>query len=603
LRIRSHDEKGERVSRLATTGIALFVFILGIAIAPAAQAKKIAASPSPGVKVASTTTTISFRGIKPRALGKIIVRGSRSGVHRGRIEAHSDGFGVSFIPAKSFQNQERVTVYSKRNTFYGTGKRARHTYSFATGLIVPKSWRAEPQVPAKGATPPDWSTYKTFRYKVPDVDIKTSQPGADEGKVFFAPRTNGPMIVDRDGTLVYYDPGLRITDFRVQSYRGKPVLTWWRRAQVGKRVASFYVIANQHYKVIKRFHAGNGYTSDPHEFTMAGPTTAFVNGFRTVVMDLRKFGGLKRTPVMDNVAQEIDLKTGLVMWEWHSLGNVRINETYMPIPRKITRPFDYFHLNSIERDSDGNMLLSARHTRALYKVNRRTGRIMWRIAGKHSDFKMGKGTYFAYQHDFRRESDGTYSLFDNGSAGPSLPRVSKRSKGLVFRINQKKKTTTLVQSYFHPDNLLSTSQGNTQVLRDGNVFVGWGAQKTCTEYDPQGDVLFDLWYSAQNVTYRCYSDPWTGTPVPGAIGVKSEASGPDSTVYVSWNGDTEVRTWRVLAGGSGGGLSFLTEVPRDGFETTIPITGQPARFRLVGLDAAGKVLGRSKVNRLGELTR
>jgi len=591
------------VSRLATTGVALFVFILGAVFVPAAQAKKIAAYPSPGVRVASNETTISFRGVKPSALGPIVVRGSRSGVHKGRLRAHSDGNGVSFVPAKNFFFKEKVTVTSKRNTFFGTGGRGRHSYNFTVGLLRPKGWRDESQVPPLGATPPQWTTYKSFPLKVPKITINKDEPGASNGAVFFAPRTNGPMIVDNNGGLVYYRPGLRVTDFRAQHYRGKPVLTWWRRAQTGNKVVSNYVIANQDYKVIKQFSAGNGYTSDPHEFTMASPTTAYVNSFRTVVMDLRQYGGLKATPVMDNVAQEVDLRTGQVIWEWHSLGNIKVGETYMPIPRKITRPFDYFHLNSISRDSDGNMLISARHTAALYKVNRLTGKVMWRMGGKDSDFDVAKGMNFAYQHDFRRDGKGTYSIFDNGAAGGPLKPRAKVSKAIIFRINERKKTTSIVKSFIHPGRLLSPSQGNTQLLSDGNVFTGWGSLKYCTEFAPNGQVVWDMEYSARNVSYRCYRDPWSGSPGAGAIGVKSQAVGGNSEVWVSWNGDTQVRTWRVLAGEGSGPLAFKADVPRDGFETDIPITGQPARFRLVGLDADGKVLGRSKVNRLGQLTR
>ncbi len=596
-----HDEKGEQVSRLATTAVALFVFALGVVLSPAAQAKEIAAYPSPGVRVASNETTISFRGVSRAALGKVVVRGSRSGVHKGRLRAHSDRNGVSFIPAKNFLRKERVTVTSKRNTFAGTGRKSKHRYSFVTGLLTPKGWRDEKQVPPQGATPPEWTTYKSFPLKVPKANVTVDLPGASDGDVFLAPRTNGPMIVDNTGELIYYRPGQRVTDFRAQTYRGKPVLTWWRRAQVGKHVESNYAIANSNYKVIKRFEAGNGYTSDPHEFTMASDTTAYVNSFRNVIMDLRQYGGLKRTPVMDNVAQEIDLRTGQVLWEWHSLGNIRVNETYMPIPKKIKRPFDYFHLNSIARDKDGNMLISARHTAALYKVNRRTGKVMWRMGGKDSDFKLGKGFRFAYQHDFRRHADGTYSIFENGAAGGPLPNRAKVSKSMVFRINEKRKTASLVKSYIHPGNLLSPSQGNTQILADGNVFTGWGSLKYCTEFSSDGQVVWDMEYSAVAVTYRCYRDPWTGAPRPSAIHVKSEPEGADSRVWVSWNGDTRVRTWRVLAGRKGN-LSYANEVPRTGFETTIPITGQPSTFRLVGLDAEGKVLGRSKLNPIGELT-
>jgi hypothetical protein len=550
--------------------------------------------------VASNETTISFRGVKPSALGRVIVRGSRSGRHGGRIRAHSDRQGASFIPKRNFFFKERVTVTLKKHTFYGV-KPGKRSYSFSTGLLRPKGWRDEPQVPPQGATPPEWTTYKSFPLKVPKATVNIDKPGATDGDIFYAPRTNGPIIVDSTGELIYYRPGQRVTDFRKQFYLGKPVLTWWRRAQVGQYVESNYAIANSSYKVIKRFESGNGYTSDPHEFSMASRDTAFVNGFRTVVMDLSAYGGLKQTPVMDNVAQELDLRTGQVIWEWHSLGNIRVPETYMPIPKKITRPFDYFHLNSIERDKDGNMLLSARHTRALYKVNRLTGKVMWRMGGKESDFKLGKGMNFAYQHDFRRHPDGTYSILDNGAAGGPLKTVSKVTKGQIFRINEKTKTTRLIQNYIHPTRFLAPSQGNTQVLPNGNVFVGWGPRKNCTEFAPDGETLYDIEYSAVAVTYRCYRDPWTGSPAASAIGVKSEKSGSASRVWVSWNGDTRVRTWRVLAGGAN--LAFAGEVPRDGFETVIPVTGQPARFRLVGLDANGKVLGRSKINQLGKLTR
>lgn len=590
------------MSRLATTGAVLFVFILGAAVASAAQGKQIAAYPSPGVRVASNETTISFRGVSRAALGKVVVRGSRSGIHKGRLRTHSDGDGVSFIPDQNFLRKERVTVTSKRNTFFGTGRKAKHRYSFVTGLLTPKGWRPEKPVPPEGATPPEWTTYKSFPLKVPKATINVDLPAASAGDVFFAPRTNGPMIVDNTGELIYYRPGQRVTDFRAQTYRGKPVLTWWRRAQVDKHVESNYAIADSSYKVIKRFEAGNGYTSDPHEFTMASDTTAYVNSFRNVIMDLSQYGGLKRTPVMDNVAQEVDLRTGQVIWEWHSLGNIKVDETYMPIPTKIKRPFDYFHLNSISRDKDGNMLISARHTAALYKVNRLTGKVMWRMGGKDSDFKLGKGFRFAYQHDFRRHANGTYSIFENGAAGGPLPARAKESKSMIFRINEKKKTASLIKSYVHPGNLLSPSQGNTQILSDGNVFTGWGSLKYCTEFSPDGNVVWDMEYSAVAVTYRCYRDPWTGTPPASAIRVKSEAEGSGSHVWVSWNGDTQVKTWRVL-GGNKGNLAFATEAPRTGFETSIPVSGQPAAFKLVGLDADGKVLGRSKLNPLGDLTR
>lgn len=588
--------------RPVRNGIALLVVVLSCALVPSAHAGMVAAYPSPGVRTASNTTTISFRGVKPARLGPIKVQGSRSGIHRGRIRAHSDGRGVSFIPRRDFFFRERVTVTSPRNTFFGT-KPGSPSYSFTTGELLPQGWRPEKPVPPGGETPPEWTTYKSFPFKVPKIDIEISRPGRSSGHIFLAPRTNGPMIIDDNGELVYYRPGHRTTDFRMQSYLGKPVLTWWRREEKGRKVTSYLTMTDTSYREIKRFQAGNGYTSDPHEFTMASQTTAFVNSFRSVFMDLRKFGGLKRTPVMDNIAQEIDLRTGQVLWEWHSLGNVSVGDTYWPVPRKITRPFDYFHLNSIEWDADGNILLSARHTRALYKINRRTGKVMWTLGGRSSDFRLGRGTGFSYQHDFRRHANGTFSLFDNADGEGPLKATAKSSKGMIFRINPARKTTSLVKAFYHPSGLLTPSQGNTELLPDGNVFVGWGTRRFCTEYTPDGQVVLDLEYSSVLPTYRCYRGSWTGNPPDSSIAVKSEKSGSDSLIWVSWNGDTRVSNWRVMAGGSEGALSPVANLPRSGFETMIPVTGQPDRFRLIGLDRDGRILGRSKINPLGKLTR
>src|SRR5204863_9360513 len=115
----------------------------------------------------------------------------------------------------------------------------------------------------------------------------------------------------------------------------------------------------------------------------------------------------------------------------HSLGHVALDESSEPPPKKRSQPDDYFHVNSIDVDTDGNLLVSARNTHAVYKLKRRTGAILWRLGGKRSDFAMGPGTRFAWQHDARRRPDGTVSLFDNEAA----PQVRAQSRGLVLRLN------------------------------------------------------------------------------------------------------------------------------------------------------------------------
>ena len=89
--------------------------------------------------------------------------------------------------------------------------------------------------------------------------------------------------------------------------------------------------------------------------------------------------------------QEIDIATGLVLFEWHSYGNdLRRDESYVPVPSPSV-PWDYAHTNAVEVGADGDLLISARNTWTVYKIDRATGMINWRLGGKRSDFKLGAG--------------------------------------------------------------------------------------------------------------------------------------------------------------------------------------------------------------------
>ena len=117
-----------------------------------------------------------------------------------------------------------------------------------------------------------------------------------------------------------------------------------------------------------------------------------------------------------------------------------LSATHSSLPTKahvangIGNPFDYFHLNSIEPDHDGNLLISSRNTWAVYKVNHGTGAIIWTLGGKDSSFKLGRGASFAFQHDVRVRAYGDQflTMFDDG-AGP--PYVHSQSRALKLELN------------------------------------------------------------------------------------------------------------------------------------------------------------------------
>ena len=185
------------------------------------------------------------------------------------------------------------------------------------------------------------------------------------------------------------------------------------------------------------------------------------------------------------------------------------------MPTYTGHPLDYFHVNSIDLTIDGSLLVSARNTWGVYKVSRKTGEVLWRLGGRRSDFEMGKGTVFAWQHDARHHGNGLISIFDDGAA----PQVEPQSRVLVIRLDGTRGRATLVRKYTHrPGRIVTKFMGNAQVLGNGNVVVGWGSEPFVTEFAPDGTILLDLKLPHGGQNYRAFRFPWVGRPrhPPGA---------------------------------------------------------------------------------------
>jgi hypothetical protein len=423
----------------------------------------------------------------------------------------------------------------------------------------------------------------------PTVEILKRTRHLAPGYIFIAPKKDvvqaGPMILDNRGRVVWFLPldTHGVTDFRVQRYRGKPVLTWWHGRPDKGSGDSGYTIYDESYRLLAHVQPGHGLLGDIHEFKLTPRNTA--------LMTISRHVRVKGREVLEGGVQELDIKTGRVLFEWHSIDHVQLVESYYHLPRDSDRIYDYFHINSIEIDHDGNLLVSARNTHTIYKIDRRTGRIIWRLGGKRSDFALGRGVRFAWQHDARRRPDGSLTLFDN-SAGP---QVRKQSRALVLHLNLKRMQATLVRNFVHRPPIVAVDQGNMQRLPDGHYLVGWGHQPRFTEFGPRGTILFDARFGRGRVdSYRAYRFPWVGRPVqPPAIAI----AGPN--VYVSWNGATEVRQWQLLAGPQKRGLRAVRVVEKAGFETAIPLPTGKGWLAVRALDGKGHALRRSTVLRFG----
>jgi hypothetical protein len=412
------------------------------------------------------------------------------------------------------------------------------------------------------------------------------------------------MILAEDGSLVWFQPlspaGTRASDFRVQQYEGKPALTWWQDPlTAGGQTTAGEVIMDSSYRQLAVVRAGNGYQPDLHEFQITPQGTAMITVYDAIDCDLSRVGGPRDAAVADTLFQQLDLKTGLVMYEWHSLDHVPLSDSYASARRSSrTTPFDFFHINSVDVRSDGDLLVDARNTWAAYDVDPHSGRVRWQLGGRRSSFAMGPGTRTAWQHDAREQPDGTITLFDNGAT----PAVHPQSRAIDVTLDAARKTATLVRSDVHPGNaLVAGSQGNLQALAGGAWMVGWGEVPDVSEFAAGGQLLFDAHLPATYESYRAYRLAWSADPTePPAIAAVRSPAGRGATVYVSWNGATGVASWRVLAGSSPNSLTPAGQAPRRGFESAVPLPSAAAGsyVQAQAVDASGAVIGASRVERL-----
>ena len=425
--------------------------------------------------------------------------------------------------------------------------------------------------------------------KPPAVSVLQHAHGTAPGLVFVAPSSGpgqrGAMIFDDAGDLVWFRPvaDKAVTDFKVGLFRGKPVLTWWEGKVMHGLADGEWVVVDASYQEIFRFPAARGRHGDLHEFVITPQDTALVTSNETRTWDLTSVGGSGRGQVVGGVVQELALPSGRLLWEWRSLDHVAVDESEIkarPGPR-----FDYFHINSIDVAPDNNVLVSARNTWTAYKISRPSGRVLWRLGGKRSDFTFGKGARFEWQHDVREHANGLVSVFDNAAA----PQEEPQSRALLLALDTKLMHVSLEHAYTHrPDRVLSHFLGNAQLLANGNVFVGWGGAPYVTEFARDGAIAFDARLPHGGQSYRAFRSPWVGHPTDRpSLGARSDR------VFASWNGATEVASWQLLEGASASDLRRTQIVPRAGFETPLTLAAGTRSAAVIALDRAGAAVGTS----------
>jgi EmrB/QacA subfamily drug resistance transporter len=415
---------------------------------------------------------------------------------------------------------------------------------------------------------------------------------------------SGPLILDSKLQPVWFQPvpeKLVASNLSLQTYEGKPALAWWQGVvtSTGATESGEDVVVNQHYQTVARLRGQDGWKITLHAMVIDGDD-AWVTANKNIAKNLSDYGGAYNGALIDSAVQEYDLKTGKLLRSWDALEHIPLGDSYSTVPTN-GFPWDAYHVNAIDLTGEGTFLVSMRNTWAAYLIDIDTGNIEWTLGGRHSSFKFAAGAAFQWQHDVALGVGGhnglTVTMFDDHccqltGGGTSVPATGP-SRGLVLELDQSTHVATLEAQYGNREGFTSEYMGDTEPLANGNTFVGWGSAPYFTEYSAAGKPLLEAEFPGSDLSYRSMVERWVGLPLSPPAGAARQADGR-TTVYASWNGATQVVSWRVLAGAGAGRLAAVSTTARSGFETAIPVGASYNSFEVQALNANGRVIGTSR---------
>jgi hypothetical protein len=451
---------------------------------------------------------------------------------------------------------------------------------------------------AKAASVP--GPYVTVPSTFPQITVTVPASGTADGLVFVTNLRSGAPVqapyllaLDNKGEPVYFQelPGDYVLDFKKLS---DGTLSYYDAHRTA------FVILDSSYQETNTIQPGNGYTAlDGHDLQLLsdGHYAILVNEIRTVDMGKVVPGGNPQALVVGQIIQELDQAKNVV-FQWRFLDHIPITET----DQSLTASYiDYSHANAVEPDSDGNYLVSSRHLDEITKIDRSNGEILWRLGGKENEFTFLQGPgitdvpEFSHQHDIRRLSNGHITLFDNHNQ-----QNPQTSRAVEYVLDENAKTATLVWEFRNNPDIISVAMGDAQRLPNGNTMIGWGSSLApyLTEVRPDGTKAFELDLGGTDVTYRAFRFPWHATPTwPPSLVLQASNT---MTLTFSWNGATDIASYRIYGSNTFPPTTLATEVPKTGFESSYVLQNPQQGYciyRVMPIDTQGQLTQYSQVVR------
>lgn len=321
---------------------------------------------------------------------------------------------------------------------------------------------------------------------------------------FFGPPTSGTnymFCVDTCGTPIFFQAlNNRGSDFRRQP---NGYLTHFPGDQ------GVFIQYDSSYNVMREY-AANGSITDMHELLIEedGSYWILTKQLHLVDMSVIVSGGNPQATVEENIIQHLDY-SGNILFQWNSLNHIPVTDCDQNFVDLTASYIDYIHINALDLDTDGNLLISSRHLNEITKINVSTGNIIWRWGGNKNQFTfINDDNGFYGQHSIRGHNGGIYTLFDNGNW-----HIPPRSRGLEYTIDEVNMTATLLNEFITNDGLSYTdAMGHMQRTDDGGSLIGWAANTqgyVLTDYKPDGSKALDIMNLDTNlISYRAYKYQW-----------------------------------------------------------------------------------------------
>ena len=517
-------------------------------------------SPTPNTTRVPLESTIIFRFNDNNVITGyplVQVKGSKSGMVKGELKQASDGETFIFMPNHKFQENEivKVTISPHQENFPS------YSYSFRTLLKTEIAESVKAEWEQITSSDPTLSKLKTTvgaqimpnGVSVPDdfphVRVSVNKETAD-GYIFINNwRDDAPynIIFDNDGSPVWYERqvrGDRRRDFKLQKNGTISMLT----RSGGERHLNYDI----NFNLIGEYSPADPYSSDEHEFQILEDGGYLMLGRRNLDLDWSDVvpGGRTNIEVRETTLQEFTAD-GELIFNWPALEHFDPNDVFDYCERNEADPTSNFirfpHMNSIDIDYDGHILLSSRHISEVTKINRQTGEIIWRLGGANNQFEFVNDRLggFYMQHDFRSVGDNHYTLFDNGNL-----HSPKQSRAVEYVLDTDKMTATLVWEFPGPDdkNYYTRYMGNAQRLPNGNTLINFVEENNpkAIEVTQEGEVVFEMNFVDGYDTYRTFRFPWAGVVETPRLYLEQDGDGV--TLIFNKFGDENVAYYNIYSG-------------------------------------------------------